>query len=513
MSPAIAASSVTLDPTSGPVNTEITATGSGFTAGNKVVDIFWDKTYLTETRTDNSGNFSVSFNVPQDSAVGTHQIIFNSDSEDTESFNVLAQSQAPSALSVSEADFDMWCVSHGADEARIIDGTAYGWACYKGGAPSPPSIDMLTYCQNRYPGLNFIDFLGDFHNPLSWQCFGPVEFLGGLNLYQYCVNHGYSNVSPPGSTVENWSCVAPDGRSQSIRTYPTDYDVPFSMSQACTEQYNLPIVRVRVADHNNAASVQCWGSSEIPVVPTAPSDISVSMTSDGAGIGVSWKDNSNNEAGFDIFNGIEHLQAWPNQTFLSSDWDLKLDQNGRLVPGQYVCFQVSAYNTAGSSAPAPWSCIETPGQAVPPPAHLPTVFNAPFSKYVSLYAYTPATSDSAQAVCKGLSGFLQVQTDANTGLLGYSGFAWGGICTWYNFFSSNNPPAQQAIGESLLGDIFTAPTSGTYRISADIELHGNGGAKAGSGAGAFISAFIESLVPGDIGDAIGLASLGDLADP
>jgi murein DD-endopeptidase MepM/ murein hydrolase activator NlpD len=75
--PAIAAPSVTLDPTSGPVNTQVTATGSGFTAGNKVVDVIWDNTYLTETRTDNLGNFSVSFNVLQDAAVGDHQVFFN----------------------------------------------------------------------------------------------------------------------------------------------------------------------------------------------------------------------------------------------------------------------------------------------------------------------------------------------------------------------------------------------------------------------------------------------------
>jgi hypothetical protein len=101
-------------------------------------------------------------------------------------------------------------------------------------------------------------------------------------------------------------------------------------------------------------------------IPAAPSDLSLAITSGGTGIGVSWKDNSDNEAGFDIgynpvpeINGIKHLLVGPNQTFLSSDWGLN-QSNGQLLPGQTMCFQVSAYNAAGSSAPTPWGCITVP---------------------------------------------------------------------------------------------------------------------------------------------------------
>jgi hypothetical protein len=98
-----------------------------------------------------------------------------------------------------------------------------------------------------------------------------------------------------------------------------------------------------------------------PAPPTAPSDISVFMTSGGAGIGVMWADKSDNEDGFDIFNGVEHWQVVRNQTFLSSNYGLKSNQNdARLMSGQYVCFQVSAYNAAGYSAPTSWGCITTP---------------------------------------------------------------------------------------------------------------------------------------------------------
>jgi hypothetical protein len=88
-------------------------------------------------------------------------------------------------------------------------------------------------------------------------------------------------------------------------------------------------------------------------VPAAPTNIGVSVTSGGTAIGVSWKSNSNNELGFDIFNGVEHLQVGRGQTFISSDW-------GGLSPGQYMCVQVRSYNVSGSSEPTPWSCTTMP---------------------------------------------------------------------------------------------------------------------------------------------------------
>jgi fibro-slime domain-containing protein len=159
--------------------------------------------------------------------------------------------------SVTDSELNQWCISHGADEVRLINETVYGWACYKDGASSPPGINMLEFCQDKYPGQNYVNFHGDFYDPLSWECFGPVGLLGGLNLPQYCVDHGFANVSLTGSTVDDWSCIASDSRSQRIRT---DYAGELSMTQACREQYTLPIVRARVANYFDATSVQCWGS-------------------------------------------------------------------------------------------------------------------------------------------------------------------------------------------------------------------------------------------------------------
>jgi hypothetical protein len=161
--------------------------------------------------------------------------------------------------SVTELDLNERCVMQGADEVRLTNETVYGWVCYKDGVLHS-GINMFSFCQDKYPGQNYADFIGDFYDPLSWECFGPVGLLGGLNLYQYCVDHGFDTVSPPGSTVDDWSCIASDGRHKSIRTDSSSFNGELSMAQACKEQYSLPIVRARIANYFDATSIQCWGS-------------------------------------------------------------------------------------------------------------------------------------------------------------------------------------------------------------------------------------------------------------
>jgi hypothetical protein len=74
--PALAQSAVTLDPTEGASGTEITATGSGWSAGHGVSVQWDDGTELTTTTVDDNGNFTVSFTVPDDAAEGQHTVYF-----------------------------------------------------------------------------------------------------------------------------------------------------------------------------------------------------------------------------------------------------------------------------------------------------------------------------------------------------------------------------------------------------------------------------------------------------
>jgi hypothetical protein len=55
--------------------TEVTATGSGWSAGHEV-NVQWGGTELAATTVDSSGGFTVSFMVPEDAAEGQHTIYF-----------------------------------------------------------------------------------------------------------------------------------------------------------------------------------------------------------------------------------------------------------------------------------------------------------------------------------------------------------------------------------------------------------------------------------------------------
>jgi hypothetical protein len=74
--PALAQSAVTLDPTEGAPGTEVTATGSSWSAGHQVSVQWDDGTELTTTTVDDSGGFTVSFTVPDDAADGQHTVYF-----------------------------------------------------------------------------------------------------------------------------------------------------------------------------------------------------------------------------------------------------------------------------------------------------------------------------------------------------------------------------------------------------------------------------------------------------
>ncbi len=102
-----AAPTVTLDPTSGPAGTTMTAIGSRFTPG-VVIDIEWDGQWIDETISDDAGNFTTSFTVPQDATPGSHEVVFNDTSLSGPDVTVYFTVTPPSA---SVANFDAWPLS------------------------------------------------------------------------------------------------------------------------------------------------------------------------------------------------------------------------------------------------------------------------------------------------------------------------------------------------------------------------------------------------------------------
>jgi hypothetical protein len=84
-------------------------------------------------------------------------------------------------------------------------------------------------------------------------------------------------------------------------------------------------------------------------VPAAPTGLGA-VAVDGTSIRLSWNDNSNNENGFEISNGVTSVKVGANTN--SYTWS-------GLTPGQYMCFMVRSYNAAGSSAWTPYACTTT----------------------------------------------------------------------------------------------------------------------------------------------------------
>jgi hypothetical protein len=88
--------------------------------------------------------------------------------------------------------------------------------------------------------------------------------------------------------------------------------------------------------------------------PAAPSGVRVTATANNT-FRVTWRDNSSNETGFEITDGISYRQVGANGT--ADVWNV--------TPGTYKCFRVKAFNSAGSSEWKPskspyYRCATTP---------------------------------------------------------------------------------------------------------------------------------------------------------
>jgi lysophospholipase L1-like esterase len=95
-------------------------------------------------------------------------------------------------------------------------------------------------------------------------------------------------------------------------------------------------------------------------VPAAPSNLTATAV-DQHDIKLIWHDNSSNETGFEINNGVTSRNAGANSTTYT--W-------GGLAPGTYMCFKIRSYNSAGDSAwdpnVSPWYVCTTTPKPKPP---------------------------------------------------------------------------------------------------------------------------------------------------
>ncbi|MEO8970225.1 MAG: hypothetical protein ABI406_01350 [Ktedonobacteraceae bacterium] len=141
-----------------------------------------------------------------------------------------------------------YCQSIGDSGASLDGSTAYNWNCVTSDGQHN-GISMTAACQWQYSNSQAVDFVQDYFNPYSWQCFTYVQLLGGIsNLNGYCQSIGDSGASLDGNTAYNWSCVTPDGQHNGV-----------SMSAACQWQYNTSQTIPRLGNYSDPSSWQCWG--------------------------------------------------------------------------------------------------------------------------------------------------------------------------------------------------------------------------------------------------------------
>lgn len=136
---------------------------------------------------------------------------------------------------------------------------------------------------------------------------------------------------------------------------------------AQTQTYNVTATSVSVTgDCTSGDGEYAFTLDVATAVPAAPSNLTATAA-DQNDIKLTWQDNSNNETGFEINNGVTSTNVAANSTTYT--W-------GGLAPGTYMCFHIRAYNSAGDSPwdpnVTPWYvCATTPK---PPPPLKPTIY-------------------------------------------------------------------------------------------------------------------------------------------
>jgi hypothetical protein len=171
----------------------------------------------------------------------------------------------------------------------------------------------------------------------------------------------------------------------------------------CNHDRTVPIVRITIgtatASYLDTGQVlntggidpgYCSGSNEseqwVPIGPPAAPTNLAATSLDSTSILLTWTDNSGNESGFEINNGVTSQKVTANNT--SYTW-------GGLAPNTYMCFRIRAYNSTGSSSWDPnvspyYVCTTTPDAGLPA---------AP-----STLAATPVNSDSIRLTWADNSG-------------------------------------------------------------------------------------------------------------
>lgn len=175
-----------------------------------------------------------------------------------------------------------------------------------------------------------------------------------------------TTTTPPPSTPGNVRAAAISGTSVRVTWRDTSNETGYRISNGNTSvtvganatsytwaglqpgQYMC--FRVSAYNTGGTSAQSPWSCVTTPTVPAAPTNLRATPLSQNQ-IQVTWTDNSNNENGFQIYNGVGYLTVGTNSTSALYSG---------LSPGQYMCFSATSYNLAGSSPATPYACTTTP---------------------------------------------------------------------------------------------------------------------------------------------------------
>ena len=217
-------------------------------------------------------------------------------------------------------------------------------------------------------------------------------------------------------SVSGWGTTLGTAAISSTGAFSLPFTVPSNapagpaqlmFSPTCTHSTVAPFVTFTVDPPGTGMSA-----------PAAPSNLTATAV-DQHDIRLNWQDNSSNETGFEINNGVVSREAGAGSTTYT--W-------GGLAPGTYMCFKVRAYNSAGDSAWDPnvspyYVCTTTPkpAGASPPaaPSNLTAVAVSPTS--VRLKWTNNAANQSGVVISR--NGVVSVDVQGAT----VSRYTWTGL--------------------------------------------------------------------------------------
>ncbi len=187
----------------------------------------------------------------------------------------------------------------------------------------------------------------------------------------------------------------------------------------CGTTYTYTVRAYRGALESNPSNSTSATTNACAAIPNPPSDAVILATTRNS-ITLGWRDNSNNESGFNIYKWHYGSDGWGFYYYASVGTNVTSFTDGGLAcNNDFNFYEISAYNAHGESAHTPW--IQGVTQPCPPVPN--DDFNSPIVILQTPYTHTQDTSGATRA-------------DDDPALAACNR-GQGGATVWYRFDAGN----------------------------------------------------------------------------